>query len=889
MSYRAESRLGSQARIAALVLASALALACEGDPAAPDDEGDEGGGGATSDAADAGACDLDSWSPGCPCEASEGPIECRDELTDGELVMCAVGVQTCEGGRWSACRDVQLISPEELRTLDGLPPVATEALITGPSECSVCDPLCFTNVDHPGPGDLTPERSRDVEFDDTGGGVILESTLGMCAAGDASCTVRRPRGGGTGTPWSLTPDNSEGVTVDPVDGALVLGSTGVQSPGVWVASQDDGTVSRLDPVTGRELARYASARPDLVNGARPWNERCSWCSGSCIGNCPSRTAVDQNFDAYVANRAFGNQGTVTKIAGALRDCRDRNGDGIIQTSRDVDGNGRINLTIGAGEFFGPNDECILWTVPVGGSNGVPRALAIGVTSGTATVGDVWVGLYESRQACRLDPATGASRGCVSISPIYPYGAVADSSGRVWFASRSSGWTVLGSVNPTTMAYTSAPNAPQPTCSTSGTESACTARIGCQWSGSPRRCRVRIGAVVSYGIGIWSSPDFSTRYVYIADSDYNAMVRYNIGANSWSRYDLYESYGLRITPRGVAADENYLWVANYTDGEAWGGSCSRRVYRFNIATMGAPTVYSAPTSGAGSRCFTGVGVTFDGAIWAVGQGSNSAARLAPDRTTWVQTPAMFVSPYTYSDFIGFGLNVFAEPRGHHQFTTDAGPTCGRYRWTGIEHNSMIPAGTSVEFWVRAADTLTDLSRATWVGPFTGVSPISLTAVPGPIMSSRYIDIDVRMSTEDRRVTPRVVSVSPIGYCDPLMYDPDGTYSRTYEAGAHCTTLGATLAPRWSELTWSAATPVGTRIEFQIRAAEDVAGLATATVNTITVPATSPPVNLESFLTARGVPENMPVVQVTARLVSSADLRSTPTLYDFSLDYQCVTFE
>src|SRR5690606_16555558 len=213
--------------------------------------------------------------------------------------------------------------------------------------------------------------------------------------------------------WMPTEENSEGVIVDE-DGALTLGRNEARAFAVWVANQDEGTVSKLDSRTGREVARYPTVGSMAPAGARPWNEFCNW---SNTGNCPSRTAVDQNFDAYVANRAFGNQGTVTKYANRESDCIDRNANGVIDTSRDLNDDGIIE--IGTEEFVGPDDECILWTVAVGANNGWPRALAVGLAPPDRTVGDVWVGLFNHEQACRLDPTTGATIACIDIAGFNP--------------------------------------------------------------------------------------------------------------------------------------------------------------------------------------------------------------------------------------------------------------------------------------------------------------------------------------------------------------------------------------------------------------------------------------------------------------------------------------
>ena len=67
-------------------------------------------------------------------------------------------------------------------------------------------------------------------------------------------------------------------------------------------------------------------------------------------------------DVFIANRAFSYQGTITKIANLERDCIDLNGNGVIDTARDHNENGIIDMTVGAGEkqeYFAENDECIL--------------------------------------------------------------------------------------------------------------------------------------------------------------------------------------------------------------------------------------------------------------------------------------------------------------------------------------------------------------------------------------------------------------------------------------------------------------------------------------------------------------------------------------------------
>ena len=836
---------------AALLCASAFGFAaCTQDPAAPLDSGPDGGG------SDAGAC-TDRMGTGCECPTDDATRICYPDWVEreGERI-CRVGTQTCRTGHWSACESV-VETP-----MSSTPGVAVAAASDDPITCSFCDPACFAAIDtirgadvaDRGTGGLIPGRT---------GGAENPSMVGTCTTAD--CMRVTSRGGGTGTPWALTPTNSEGVTVDPADGALVLGVLGFNSPGVWVSSMDDGTVSRLDPATGREIGRYFSTRPDFANRARPANEACNW---SNRGNCPSRTAVDQNFDCYVANRAFGNQGTVTRIAARLENCVDRNGNGIIDTSTDRNGNGLINKADPT-EFYGVNDECIIWTVPVGVNNGVPRALAVGIAPSGTSVGDVWVGNFNERRAYRLRPSDGAALGNVAIGVNATYGAVVDRQGRIWFTARNGSNRNLGYVNPSTMTYTEVAAAPF--------------------------------ALGAYGVAYYLSMDGTQEYIFVADWDNRRLLRYNINANNWT---------FVATPggiRGLAADINgNVWAAAWTNSA---GSCNRNFWRFDTNLAGF-TQYLSPSA----SCYMGVGVTFDNAIWGIAGGGSRAARLAPSRTSWIETPSIFVSPYTYSDFIGYGLNVFANPRGHHQFTVMGDTSCARNRWTNVTWNATRPVGTSVNIFVRVANTAALLSAQPWIGPFA-TSPANLAAAPGPVPTGPFIEIDVRMETADRRVTPRVTNVNATGVCDPLTFGAGGTYTRVYDSVSTEDAVPAAdicdplmERPRWNAFTFDLQDNVSvgvdaggvprrrpnTFVEFQFRQARSRAGLAAAPM--VSFQSTSIPdvgvgisrtyPNVSALFRAAGLADTEPYMEVRAILRSTVTPAvETAVVRSFSMSFAC----
>jgi hypothetical protein len=139
----------------------------------------------------------------------------------------------------------------------------------------------------------------------------------------------------------------------------------------FVAQAQAGTVSKVDTRTGAELGRFCQAlQQGIVPPGGGVDSRaeptvCGVC-GAC--NEGQQTVVADDGSLFIANRAGiggGSVGTITKVAGRLADCVDVNGDGIIQTSRDVDGDGRINMDTSLPaerrEFWGEADECILWT------------------------------------------------------------------------------------------------------------------------------------------------------------------------------------------------------------------------------------------------------------------------------------------------------------------------------------------------------------------------------------------------------------------------------------------------------------------------------------------------------------------------------------------------
>lgn len=514
-------------------------------------------------------------------------------------------------------------------------------------------------------------------------------------------------GSGGDDPWTPTPESSSGVVLDD-DGALTLESHPEIEPAVWIANSGEGTVSRLDARSGREIARYPSGLA-ASSGARPWNEGCNSREGT--GNCPSRTAIDFRGDCWVANRAFGNQGTVTKIASHIEDCIDRNDDGEIQTSQDIDGDGII--TLDSEEFLGDLDECILFSVDVGNDNGVPRALAIAPDAmGETYGGNAWVGLNSERRFAEIHGDSGEVLRYVDV-PINPYGALASKFNRqVW--TTNAGWQRdLPDNTPGVVSI-----------------NIVTGEV------SPRH-EVRSATDCTGTYGLTIDPE---GMVWVAGHSCNGAFRFDPETELWMTVQVPESG----VSRGLVADaDGWIWLAHSRNGDDRIGL----VTRFRGIDGGDLQYYWLP-EGLGS---IGVDLDVDGRIWTVNGNSSTASRIDPISGVIDEFPTG-EGPYTYSDFTGHSL-LLQFPRGYYRHVVEA---CRGAVWHSMSWGAETPGETSVELRVRSAEERIGLGGATWIGPFL-TSPSSLRAPPGPVSDGAFIELEVTLISTDEVAVPRLLWV------------------------------------------------------------------------------------------------------------------------------------
>jgi len=605
-------------------------------------------------------------------------------------------------------------------------PVDTGPVDTGPPDAGLCT---ADDLDRDG------VSSCDGDCDDTDPR-ISPRELELCNDRDDDCDARSDEGvrsecddcrpgcrrqpvPETGERWDLR--DASGLDLDP-SGGLVLSSSRTESHDAWIANYRFGTVTRLDTRTGVQLGEYDSVILDGTNHAAPPGQECE--TEREGGNCPSRTAVDRAGNVYVANRAFFTQATITKIAALPEDCIDRNGNGGIDTSTDRDGDGVIERTE-PGEYLGQDDECILWTVDVGPTNGIARAIAVDAA------GHVWVGLHGARQALELDPDTGAILATIDLGRFAPYGAAASADGRVWFTEVATG--SLLSVDTATRTV------------------ADSARVS-----SPDRCQG------SYGIAI--GPD---GVVWVAGFLCPWIYAYSPRARATRAIELPTS---GVT-RGIAVDaDGIVYVASSHDFITFGldgrvVDASPPVARVTIVDPRPRTpiieilgTASSPLAGRGS---TGIGLA-DGYAWLVNQDSSTATRIDLRTRATTEIPTG-IAPYTYSDFTGYALRTFVSPNGTLR-TVIAGCASGPTQWERVDWSADVPPGTDVSLRIRTARTEDELTTARWVGPFR-TRPTDLELSPDPVSGERFAELELTLDSGGTGTSPRIDRLS-VQYNCPL---------------------------------------------------------------------------------------------------------------------------
>lgn len=561
-------------------------------------------------------------------------------------------------------------------------------------------------------------------------------------------------------PGSFTLDGGSGgtgsgVVTNPM-GHIVLGTGSLDLGFMWVANNSQGWVSKYDTRTGRETGRYWATIPkDCANSPNG-----PPCTGGAFQPAltagpgkhnPSRTAIDRFGNVWIANRAIGQQGSVTKIANDQYDCVDRNGNGSIQTSRDLNNDGTISTNPADGEMIIPTnysdpnqyDECVLFSTPVGGPGGDVAGRAIAISAGLeGTGGDVWVAIYREDRIYKLSTLTGQpvavnASGQTSIqlpADFNPYGAIVDSRQRLWVV--SIGAARLALIDTSTGMLVDA-------------------NITAPASSPPANA-----ACASYALGI----DGRDRVWLPGWSQGARACRYDHATRSWAAFDFSSARSQTGSSfamgRGIAADvQGTIYMSGY------GGSVGQLI-RFDAET-GAIRRYGGADfidySDAQSGAAIGVGLDSDGQPW-VNNSSGNMVRIDNATGAVLRSSQQAAGLYTYSDFTGYQLRNFTAPRGTYRRDFDG---CGEdTEWRTLTWDATTPPNTTLSVIVKVANTVAELSQPTAAryGPFT-MSPVDLRAQG--VVPRKYLRVEFTLASADRVTTPVLRQFQVTSFCGVMI--------------------------------------------------------------------------------------------------------------------------
>lgn len=396
-------------------------------------------------------------------------------------------------------------------------------------------------------------------------------------------------GGAAGDGGVLKPDAGSDVAISDVAPFTDVDPIETQSNGcpgqvqsfIWIANTAEGTLSKVCTTNGTEVARY-------------------YTSPQQSGGDPSRTSVNLHGDMVVTNRDPSGPSSVTKFAGDIKDCVDRNQSGKIDTS------------------YGPTDvkpwgedECMLWNTPLGGSIGARATAWDGKESReTGLGGHVYIGALLNKTIYKLNGDTGAIV-AQAATAIGHYGGAIDGKGNFWTVAMG---CTLGNC---TIERTSLDNLND-------------------HQTFPVHC--------GYGISIDAKGRVWTAGQNLMGGGGGCVSRFDPATEE----NKYVITGQMDFNRGVAVgamlSAGYVWAAS-TNGDL-----------IQVDPESLEIVRRQPV---GVQEMVGVAIDYEGYVWTVSQGGNAAHKVHP--ATWdISTVSIGMGPYTYSDMTGMQLRGVVGP-------------------------------------------------------------------------------------------------------------------------------------------------------------------------------------------------------------------------------------
>ncbi|MFH1434582.1 MAG: hypothetical protein ABIJ56_02580 [Pseudomonadota bacterium] len=527
----------------------------------------------------------------------------------GNLVVCmivSVFMLTCEHGG-SENPEQQALAAQQ------------EAL----KQAAPGEPMIVVDYGRADPGD------REVDP-----GLLGDCRLGAdypCGTCDPACRTE-----GLLDPATDPEAIKDGLSPNPDGPGVILGRDLIDAAYAWISHYNIGQVSKMDLRSGDCIARYRVG---------------IWGTSA---DSPSRSTVDGNGNAYIANRAYSRTGSVTKIAGDQRFCN-KGGDGILQTSTSCSN----VLALGA-------DECVLWNkqLPEAGTcgDGSMRGMVVDFGDDAHREGYPWGGSTCSPyKFFRLNPDNGAVLDTVQIN-IPPYGASMDSEGWIWSTCWGCGDGAIQAFHSQTKVVASTISKPYSPC-------------GPGWG---------YGITVDLHDRIW------------VGSWYNSSgrpCRFDPLTSTW-----FSPPGTAMNcagHRGIAVDfEGDMWSACWQYGRVW---------RFDSDTGGDQQSYSVGCNPLG------VGGDPFGKIWIANASCQRATRIDPATGSWETFTTGSEASYTYSDFTGM-QRALRNPTGYWHRVFERCDATPMDKWGEVSWDITTPSNSVVTIFGRSADDEADLATA-----------------------------------------------------------------------------------------------------------------------------------------------------------------------------------
>lgn len=518
------------------------------------------------------------------------------------------------------------------------------------------------------------DNDCDGQVDEDGG-----APCGGCAA-----VCQLGVGPSVGEPFDQTGANGAGVQPD---GTVKLDASTLKFHMLWVANSGENTISKIDTETGKEAARY-----------------------SICGN-PSRTAVDQAGDCWVGCRA---DGKVAKIALEPSECKDNNNNGKIDTSTDLNGDGKIT---GAEMLPNGQDECVLLVVKPDSTN-LARAVAVDKDN------HAWVGYWDTRKVYRLNSTTGAVMTTVDFSSVTtarPYGFAIDKKGRLWVSMRDGSPPALGMID-----LNSFPLTPK------------------VW-GTP-------GGHNTYGIAVDSLGG-----VWIASGENKSVSRFTPDTQAWKTVSLSQY----PNTRGIAAStDGLVYVGHHNYNTSCDGGMDHYVSVMDAASGNFVEVINTAT-GNNNMGPVGMAIDFSDNLWAINQCASSATKIDRKTKQVIGHYPTGSQPYTYSDMTGFALKTVVAPSGTYVHTFkgwNGAPT----QWVQITVAALTPPGTSIDVRYRTADSIAGLDASNWSaskGPFPP-NPMPINLIKDGTISGAYMQVEVKLVSGSSGASPVLQAIDVV---------------------------------------------------------------------------------------------------------------------------------